>query len=536
MNIQKFYDKINYKNISFARQDLAQVSEYIEKYKTSHPEASFEEIMESIDKTTYEQSNKYYDYIQEVSGIPFQLLAANHLTQNEKALFNIYSKFKYKNIGEINEFYSYDIKKSSTILVKSLLKILRERFQNSKEPLSKENEYSYLKNTLNIIKPYLNESYKKNNIKLLLFVKNFFDDYNLLNDLVNSHNIQQNRLWLEGLCYNMDYSEDHPNDLGVNNILSEKNLEKMSNDELAVLNMFWQNKYAKKLADLNIGFFLLQQLNINGIKTEPSDNLIKNLLTKYKFLESLSYKIYNSLVKKDSDSIDIEDYIKNLSYDYKKCFSEIMPNMKHDIRTDLNQCLNRNLALKNTYAIKSNLLCSSILNFSNNKKIKNWGYINDNGKTDSNTIQEQSPFILIGIDYPGLNKPVKIHVERELLADCMLNANSTTIIPIYEGNEDYDNNFEQLRTHIVLPFEESHKDFLRNANLNSENFNTKILRHTAFLKDQDKFPEHLKVTDKRGKKTRKRKYIDLFSGKTFVKEGKNLVPYENDTNNGLDEI
>jgi len=405
-----------------------------------------------------------------------------------------------------------------------LLQIIREKSKKSGITLTKEQEFAYLKVFLFHTPSFLNEKYKEVNIDLLSQVIDTFNDYNLLSELVTSHNLQQHSLWLEELGYTMDFSDKFPNNLGVNNILSKENLEKMSSEKLAILNMFWQNKYAKKLGDLNSGFFLAQQLHLNNIKTPPSDELIKKLLAKYAYLESQCKFYYDSIRNGNSLSI-IEEFKNNKSYDYQKFFSEFMPHMKHDLSTDFDQCMDRVFALKNTYAVKSNLICSTILTLVDSKKIRNWGYINDSKNSESNTIKDKARRILIGIDYPGFNKPVEVHVERELLANCILNAKSQTIIPIYEGNEDYNINFEHLNTHIVLPFEKSHRDFLRTSKPNPQHFNDLILSHTKFLANQDKFPEHLKVTDSKGNKVRrKRKYIDLFSGKVFVEEGKDLVP------------
>lgn len=547
MDINKFYEKINDKNISLAKLDLEHAYKYLRKCRKQNPNYSFEELIASIDGKTIHQANKYYDCLQEISGIPYQLIASDYLVKNPKKLSNIYSKFKNKNIKIKETMYSYDISKSSNILVQSLLKIIRERSNNNNKTLTKEEEFSLLNQYLTTIPPFLEDIYKKDNIKLLLFVKDVLNDYDLLSQLVDSHNLQQSTLWLEDLKYNMEFEESFPKNLGVNNILTEENLSKMSSEELAILNIFWQNKYAKKLGDLNVGFFLAQQLHLNNIKTPPSDDLTKNLLAKYKFLESTCYKFYNGLVKKETDSKSIDEYINNISDDYKKSFSEIMPNMKHDLRTDISQCMDRIFALKNTYSAKSNLTCSTILNLLDTKKIRNWGYINDNKSSQTNTIQNQDYFVLIGIDCPGLNKPVKVHIEREILANCILNAKSETLIPLYEGNEDYDINFEQLKTHIVLPFEKSHKDFLRNTVPSTSNFNYFLLSHTKFLANQDKFPEHLKVTDSKGKKVRKRKFIDLFNGRVFVEEGKKRVPdpetpfihpltIESNTNSNFDDF
>ena len=377
--------------------------------------------------------------------------------------------------------------------------------------------------------------YKKDNIDLLLFVKDFFVENDLLKNFINDHNTQQSFLWLEDLSYTLDCSEEKPKDLGVNNILSRENLSKMSTQQLSVLNMFWQNKYAKKLANINVGYFILQQMDINNIKKVPSNSIIQNLLIKYNFLEDSTRKILDSSLANNDIELKIKKLSKKLGYEYEKYFTDALPYMKHDLCTDLKQCLKLNKRIQYIYAVKNNLAISTIADLSDNKKIKNWGFINDS--TDNyNTIQNRSRFVLIGIDYPGLNKPVKIHVEREFLAESLLNAKSKNLIPLYEGNSDYENNFTHLTTPLVLPFEKSHRDFLRAVDLNKETHTTPILRHTVFLANPDKFPEHLKITDSNGNKVRKKKYIDLFSGRIFVEDGKNIVPESKTFFSDLDEI
>lgn len=539
-DINKFYEEeITAKSIYHAKMDLEHAYKYLKKCKKENPNFGFEDLMAFIDAQTIQQANKYYDCSQEISGIPYQLLACDYLTKNPQKLSNIYSRFKYKkNIKIKNPIYSYDLIKSSNTLIKSLLKIIRNKSEESGITLTSDQEFTCLRNFLVKSPSFLSEKYKEDNIDLLSQVIDIFNDYDLLSELVISHNLQQNKLWLEDLGYNMDFSEDFPKNLGVNNILAKENLGKMSSEELSILNMFWQNKYAKKLGDLNSGFFIAQQLHLNNIKTSPSDELIKKLLAKYAYLDS-QCKFYYDSIKKGKKISSIEEFKNNKSYDYQKFFSEFMPHMKHDLSTDFDQCIDRIFALKNTYAVKSNLICSTILTLLDSKKIRNWGYINDSKNSESNTIKDEALRILIGIDYPGFNKPVEVHVERELLANCILNAKSQTLIPIYEGNKDYDINFEHLNTHIVLPLEKSHRDFLRNTKPNPEHFNDLILSHTKFLANQDKFPEHLKVTDSKGRKVRKRKYVDLSSGRIFVEEGKQLVPQVSHSSNGgpsFDEI
>ena len=100
----------------------------------------------------------------------------------------------------------------------------------------------------------------------------------------------------------------------------------------------------------------------------------------------------------------------------------------------------------------------------------------------------------------------------------------TNLIPVYEGNSDYINNYSHLPTHIVLPFEKRHKAFLRKqTNIGKNDFKYPIISHSIFLANPDKFPEHLKK-NVNGKKTRVRTYIDLFSGIIYGEDKKTPFP------------
>jgi hypothetical protein len=172
------------------------------------------------------------------------------------------------------------------------------------------------------------------------------------------------------------------------------------------------------------------------------------------------------------------------------------------------------------------------MNLIDNKKIRNWGYIddNDNNKNNKNSIQTNNKYILIGIDCGGLNRPVRVHVKRDLLLDALINTKQICTIPIYDGKYDFYNNYQFLPTHVVLPLEKRHKDFLRKqSTVENNNYKYPILSHTTFLANQDKFPKHLKV--KKGNKlVRVKKHIDLYSGNIFIEDGKNLI-FENNSNN-----
>lgn len=523
MKLDIYKNEISKKDISRAKLYIDRVRTFFNAYSIEHSNLSKKEIFQKIEDDFVDNSNEYFGVIQRLGGSYVQSLVVNRLLENEQILKDEYQKVKNKTMQkDKNVYYTYDIKKSTRLLIKQSLYVLREDFKKHKMPLKNNDEYTYLHKGLGYLKPELLNSQKRDNITILEYARQFFDKYNILDSLIFQYNKQLKSLWLEDLSYSLDSKN---NDKGVNFLLSEENLQTMPSEELAVLNMFWQNKYAKELLNIGFGHFAFRQLNLydnlpdNNINID--DETIKNLILKYNTLERIVSQIYECRIQKK----DYYHIIDNLSNDYDKYFSALFPNNSNDLRDDLKQCIDPILVTKNIYSIKSNLLCATIANFINNKKLKNWGYINDNKKNKPNSIKNNNKYILIGIDYPDLNRPVCIHIDRELLQNIFIDLNKDCLFPIYEGDEDFDINFEHLKTHIVLPLEKSHKVFLRNIPKDDGtlNFNTLLLRHTAFLANQNKFPEHLKQ-EQNGKKVRIRKYINLFSGETFIEQGKKIVP------------
>lgn len=528
MNLTDYKNGITDEDLFHAKQNLKIVYSYIKKYESLYPNYSLKDVIEKIRIDDINKANEYYTTIDRLSGTQVQLFVQKYLSKNENELKKSYLKYKNKNIKlDENQYYTYNLHTSSNLLVKNLLFYIRKDFKNNNISIAKEEEYEFLKSSLENLGPYLEASLKEDNINILLHVKDFLCDYDILSKLVSVHNKQQKELWLEDLCYDLIPSKRHPKDISVKGFLSRESLEKLPVEELSILNMFWQNKYVKQLDNINLSYFILQQLYTIDNPDKIDGKLLKNIMVKYKFLKAESNDIYNL---KSSNKYD-PNKTSYKAEDYRINFSRLLPNLKNNFLRDLNQCIDFNFAQKNIYNVKSNLMCSTIVNLTGTKKLKNWGYIDDKYNLETDEFDNKSDDnILIGFDYPGLNKPVKVHIPKSLVKTALLNMNNTNLIPIYEGNKDYDINFQNLPAHIVLPFEKRHKEFLRKIdlkNLNKDNFKTHILAHTAFLANPDKFPEHLKSNDKKGNKKRVRKYIDLYNGKIFVENGKNFVPEGN---------
>ena len=124
------------------------------------------------------------------------------------------------------------------------------------------------------------------------------------------------------------------------------------------------------------------------------------------------------------------------------------------------------------------------------KSKTNWGYIAD----EMSRLKNDSKFLLIGIDYEGMNMPVRLHIERSLIKNFLKCRGEKMELPVYEGAEDFTHNGNVIPTQILMPASNKYKkcinECLKKINLPEDQ--EKMLYHLRYIKDHDKYPEHLK--------------------------------------------
>lgn len=79
-------------------------------------------------------------------------MARDYLLENEQFLKHLYQKFSNKKIPDDDGIYTYDLKKSTNLLVRSLLYNLREKYKEYGLILLRKKNIEYLKNSCNIVK------------------------------------------------------------------------------------------------------------------------------------------------------------------------------------------------------------------------------------------------------------------------------------------------------------------------------------------------------------------------------------------------
>lgn len=534
----KSKNNITASDISRANQYIKNVVQYISTLSLNNPGLSNEELIKKLDKEYCSASNQYCNSIIRLADSQIHKIVIKYLLKNKDYLRQEYNKLKNKKLISIDgSHYTYNIAKSSKLLIKNIL--LETRKNSNVQQIDSDREYQMIISILQEMDNLLPDELQRLNLDILTIAKEFLDKFNIFQKLNNSHNHQLNCLWMiDDLKYILRPNDDFPNDMGIEGLLSYDNLSKMSTEQLSMLNMFWQNKYSKEQKQIGFGLFAIKQLlannkldnfasiDIDKIDNLFDDNTIKNLLIKYNILERLSKNIYQRRLNGNTNA----KFLDKLSKEYNIQFSQLMPSFENNMITDLEHSIDSFFSVKNTYFAKENLMCGTILDLVNNKKIKNWGYINDYEGSQKNSIQAGTHTILIGIDYPGFNRPIFLHIPKASLQDALLNCCQLNRIPIYQGNSDFSINYEHLTTHLLLPPEKRHLKFVRECptlkNKNTSSYLYNLLAHIRFLFNQDKLPPSLIGPDGRRKQ---RKYIDLTTGYILDEHGNLLSQSSPDT-------
>ncbi len=415
--------------------------------------------------------------------------------------------------------------------------------------LFNDNYISKLDAELKIMQDSFEENLKGNQIEIMKFMGDFFKKYNLINRFTNNSNRKNQEATRANLTYELSTGEYDKEKIGVEELFTKEFLESQDLETILIYSSFWQNRFAKECDSINKAFFALTDMNLwndiaNGKDLKEFDNktligLCKKERTLKKSIKLLIVSLRNNIKEKDISysegyaTIDPMDEVKKYHdqccEEYGEIFDEILPDSENIFGDDINQYRTLVGQEENIYRIKNSMIMYKICEMFNSKKTKNWGVIQEE-KVNPNTV-------LIGIDYEGLNMPLRLHIDKDELIKLLRIRNGNTIIPIYEGDKDfyrqikgfkknqdgeqetYEKEDELIRTSVLMPINrkqrksisERIKELKTKGEFTSE---LRFLEHEEFLANQDKYPEHLKIAGKRPTK----KFIDLTTEGIYIKD------------------
>lgn len=506
------------------------------------------------DKMHKEYNDMLYDYLK-ISGtgiVQKQVQALKTVNNNSYILDKIYEKIKDKDLTKIN--FEENLKKST-----------------GKEEEFEENEISaelnWIRNESKFVSPQLIEKYKKsitekNNekrkmyqeeikrkivskdaIKILdIFVGNtekeklarglkyrekeleqfmlkeqkeqfkkageFLQKNNLLNIYVRMQNKDYEKMEMPG----MKYTEEE-----VEKIFTDDYIDKLEPFQLAMLNAFWQNRFTKEAIDFGEKLFIFDTLNLweNYKKVELDEEKIKEILQKEKICDDIFYSIKDNIQEKIQEEtfsyglINLNNVSEQLKSDYKKYFDEKLPESDNILTQDLEYGQNKRNVESVVYRAKTSMVQELLLDIEHNHNITNWGYVPET-RFGKNSIQKHKKHILISIDYPGFNMPLRLHLEKEVVENLINIRKNSTVIPIYEGDQDFNYRGENLTTKLFMPLTEQGESEIikQNKNINATDSRYGYIKHLGNL---------ITKKVKSIKKMYPTRYVDLKDGTEGIK-------------------
>lgn len=357
---------------------------------------------------------------------------------------------------------------------------------------------------------------------------------------------------------NFQYATGSKDSMYVDLQKSPGYLSTLTIEDLVVLNSYWLNRYTKELNAYADCLAILHELSllpqiIEGqsidIAEIPEETLIAISEKRYCLFPLINNYVVKMQSQINDETVDPDLIIRSsedspfvqFTYEplkklvaentfpeeYKKYFDEFLPASQNDPSKDIeyhSKLFNPSII---AYMQKSSYLSALIANL-DNKNIKNAGVIPERISKDGSHL-DLSRFIGLGID-ANLTFPVRAHLRVNFLRDFLKSYTGKTIVPIYEGIEDfYFPGTNQLASaQLVLPFSSRQQDLLKRKMKTSKESekvparNKNFVEHLYYLSNPDlQLPEHLlsTVVTTKGKEKKEfvKRYVDLTDGQLYVK-------------------
>ena len=540
---EKFGENSNV--IRLKKINIEEFKEYINK--VSQEENIYgEDLKEKISK---EYNDMLYDYLK-ISGtgiVQKQLQAIKTVNNNKYILDKIYEKVKNLDLNKIDfeknvrslkgkeeEFEKNEIcvelnwiREQKTFIDQSLIEKYKkiqnekdiEKRKMYKEKLERKFVGKEVMRTLGIFaentEKELEEFMIKNQKAQFKKAGEFLIKYNKLNKYVEMQNNDYEKMQMTG----MEYTEED-----AQKIFTDEYIDKLEPLQLAILNAFWQNRFTKEAMNFGENLFIFDTLNLwkNYENIQLDEEKIKNVLQKGSICDRVFYKIKDNIqetIQEETFSyglINLKNIPKQFQKEYKEYFDDKIPESKNLLDEDVVYGQNKRNIEGVIYKTKTSMIQELLLDIEHNKNITNWGYILET-QDGKNSIQRNKRHILISIDYPGFNMPLRLHTEKDIIEEFFKIRKNSAIIPIYEGNQDFKYKGEKLSTKLFMPLTETGESEIikQNKNINAVDARYGYIKHLGNLVTK-------KV--KSIKKIFPSRYVDLTNGTEGIKINNEFIP------------
>lgn len=431
--------------------------------------------------------------------------------QNPYSIWEVYDAFKDKVNFYEEPFVRYtpNEQQNKEMFLKEALNIMFTETDLSRI-LVDEFDVKIRKGFADVIVGYYNRKGKsvfENDCRMRLVQKikeavKKLDELGALDKNIDAHNDKMKRLGVESL----GVSKDMP--AIENDKLFGFELEKCSILQLEAMLSFYYNRLEKVREEVGFSLFILAEIEGEDGTDEETlksldDDDLKVLWKKYYILSKVSDEVFDIIHKMEIDAewkidgeelekayetlfskykqgylkliydIDYEDEIlvyrgakessKNVGF-REKHNTEDEQAVSNEESTDMHSydafmsdvalfsLVNAGFKINN-YLIKSRLMEDIIIQ-ADRQKI-NWGVMEEEGEIK---IKKN---VLIGVDVPGLNMPLRLHYEVDAIKDLMTNYLKTENVPLYIGSDDFDTRGKTEGTQLLLPLSTKQSNYIK---------------------------------------------------------------------------
>lgn len=445
------------------------------------------------------------------------------------ALRDYMKKFSEEDLKWIRStFKKRDYEKKMKLLSNDTTKSIRGDIEFDADLIYAQTELEQMKICLKDKSQDFDELLKKEYIKSLIIIGEYLDSYGVLETYAQRQNKQNEKMKLETL-------PQIPENDTFFYLFDEKKLKTLSLTKLSALCAFWSNRFVKVTLDMYKSYIIMYELGLDAKDKIDDDNNFRNISKekikalglKFGFIHQLDLgKVYTfnetETLESGLELYTIEklsEYGKTISENYKKYFSNI--GGLNDTENDMNEDAGLYNALDGMqmalYNHKSNSIYS-LIDFLISEKISlNWGVIEEDKVTK---------YILLGIDIPGLNMPLRLHINREKFFKFICKKQGKSMVRLYDGKDDFVVSNTYLGTSCLIPINDEYGNEIKKIadSTRETDYRSKFINHLAFLADSRRYPKHLQKKKTVIKKGKEKviyevipRYIDLKNGKIYVK-------------------
>lgn len=342
-----------------------------------------------------------------------------------------------------------------------------------------------------------------------------------LRDNVDIHNSRMSEIGIPGMQINYDQQKGKSLLSKVIDLTDKESLKKLDLYTKKVLLAFYSNKATKKVESFVTTFFVLGK--IGGIQEALNidDDTLRSLIVEQRYLSTIWEREIQKL-KKEKYQRKIVDRKDMILYSIMNSGYELMEDSYLDSGINIEEfegCFgdgsfqeDKDLIsyytsmLDNIYTAKEwsmETLINLVMKDAKGLNIRNWGYIPERYAKGLNSIEAGRRYILVGIDFPRYNMPVRLHLDRERLVNLVKIGLGSNKIPVYRGHEDFervklDGRRRRMGTQILMPIQKEQRKALEEAvNTQTDNPNYKLIAHLNWLAYPNRVPEHLKNQSER---------------------------------------